>query len=129
MMQNLSGLWQGQFSYPRTFQAEFFTASLLEQAGMLSGTITEKAVNQADVSGVFLAYVNGQHDGATVHFLKRYESATRTHTVHYTGQVNSDSTEISGVWSIPGNWSGPFLMVRAQPEQQRAVHRQTEQVE
>ncbi|MFT9398813.1 hypothetical protein [Acetobacter sp.] len=129
MTQNLSGLWHGQFSYPRTFQAEFFTASLLEQAGLLSGVITEKAQDPLHASGVFLAHVSGQHDGTTVHFLKRYESITRTHTVHYTGQVNSDSTEISGTWSIPSNWSGPFLMVRAHPQHQRAVMRQTEQVD
>ncbi|MFT9383280.1 MAG: hypothetical protein ABF553_01580 [Acetobacter orientalis] len=120
---NLSGLWHGQFSYPRTFQPEFFTATLLDQAGSLSGSITDKVTDPTHATGVFLAHVRGQHVGADVHFSKQYESAARPHRVRYTGQVNADGTEISGTWQIDGSWSGPFLMVRAQPSQEVSVQR------
>lgn len=120
---NLSGLWHGQFSYPRTFQPEFFTATLLDQAGHVSGSITEKATDPSHTTGIFYAQVSGHHTGAAVVFSKQYEGAARAHVVHYTGQVNAEGTEISGVWRIEGSWSGPFLMVRAQPSQQQQVHR------
>jgi len=39
--------------------------------------------------------------------------------VGYAGALNEDATEIQGRWSIPGVWSGKFLMIR--PEGARAA--------
>ncbi|MGV4858653.1 hypothetical protein ACSW3B_19050, partial [Acetobacter senegalensis] len=50
--------------------------------------------------------------GSLVMFVKLYEGGNRQHSVQYEGTVNEDGTEISGTWSIPGNWSGQFLMIR-----------------
>ena len=33
--------------------------------------------------------------------------------VQYSGEVNQDGSEIEGRWTIPGVWSGKFLMIRA----------------
>lgn len=109
---SLTGLWQGQFTYPRGYAPEFFTASLLDQAGMLSGTITEKATETTPDHSILYAVLSGQHTGRQVVFVKTYEGESRPHAVHYSGTVNEDSTEISGTWSIPGSWSGQFLMIR-----------------
>lgn len=125
---NLSGLWQGQFSYPRLFEPEFFTATLLDQTGHISGCITEKANDPNHASGTFFAQVSGTHTGLEVYFKKYYEGAVRSHTVHYEGSVNEEGTEISGTWRIQGSWSGPFLMVRSAPETIRAVERVVESV-
>ncbi|GAL96696.1 hypothetical protein AA0312_1804 [Acetobacter tropicalis NRIC 0312] len=109
---SLTGLWQGQFTYPRGYAPEFFTASLLDQAGVLSGAITEKATETTPDHSILYAVLSGHHTGRQVVFVKTYEGTVRAHDVHYSGTVNDDATEISGTWSISGNWSGQFLMIR-----------------
>ncbi|MCI1438411.1 MAG: hypothetical protein LKI03_00410 [Acetobacter indonesiensis] len=109
---SLTGLWHGQFTYPRSFRPEFFTASLLDQSGALSGSITEKATETTAQQSILFATLSGRHSGSLVMFVKLYEGGNRQHSVQYEGTVNEDGTEISGTWSIPGNWSGQFLMIR-----------------
>jgi hypothetical protein len=33
--------------------------------------------------------------------------------VLYQGVLSADGTEISGDWTIPGDWSGRFVMIRS----------------
>ncbi len=45
---------------------------------------------------------------------KSYEAADRDYTVvEYEGILSGDGTEIEGRWTIPGNCSGTFLMIRS----------------
>ena len=110
--QSLSGLWHGQFSYPRLLEPEFFTATLLETPDHLGGSIQEVHRAGRAKGETLYATVHGERRGAKVSFRKTYESASHTHSVLYEGTVNADATEIEGGWRIPGNWSGRFLMLR-----------------
>lgn len=61
--------------------------------------------------------IEGERRGFEVRFTKRYDAFRRATTpVHYSGTLSEDGAEISGTWTIPGNWSGTFLMVRAKPK-------------
>ena len=48
----------------------------------------------------------GRRVGAEVTWLKTYEDREVNHDVDYEGAVSDDGDEISGPWSIVGNWSG-----------------------
>jgi hypothetical protein len=110
---NLTGLWQGQFSYPIAMQPEFFTANLLETPDLLGGSIQETIRHGKNAGRLFYASVHGRRDGRAVQFIKQYETPPRRHQVRYEGVVNADATEIEGSWTIPASWSGRFLMIRA----------------
>lgn len=60
------------------------------------------------------ATVQGRRAGRTVTFLKSYDDLPQGYdTVHYAGDVGHDDNEIEGRWTVPGSWSGKFLMIRA----------------
>jgi len=110
---SLTGLWQGQFSYPVAMEPEFFTANLLETPDFLGGSIQETVRQGKHAGMLFYASVHGRRNGREVSFIKKYETPPRQHQVRYEGVLNADATEIEGSWSIPGSWSGRFLMIRA----------------
>jgi hypothetical protein len=126
--ESLSGLWNGQFSYPKAWEPEFFTASLIETSEFLGGSIQEVAQSGRSKGKTLYATVSGTRVGAKVSFRKSYESATRTHSVFYEGTVNADGTEIEGSWSIPGNWSGRFLMLRETGQGAAVIRRVAEKL-
>ena len=104
---SLTGLWHGQFSYPRGLPPEFFTATLVEEPDWLSGATTE------NMRGVTVsARLLGRRDGQSVNFTKTYEGDFRRHSVLYAGVLNGERTEIEGIWTVPRSWSGKFLMIR-----------------
>lgn len=113
---NLSGVWQGLFSYPdgRNRDPVSFVATLAELDGWIDGT-TEEPGATAETSGLALrATIQGRRTGRTLTFLKLYDGRPRGYdTVTYQGAINDDASEIEGRWSIPGNWSGSFLMIRS----------------
>jgi hypothetical protein len=126
--ESLSGLWNGQFTYPKAWGPEFFTATLIETQAFLGGSIQEVARSGRSKGKTLYATVSGTREGAKVSFRKTYESATRTHSVLYEGTVNADGTEIEGSWCIPGNWSGRFLMLRETGQSTAATRRVTEEI-
>jgi hypothetical protein len=110
--QNLSGLWHGQYSYPKGPPPVPFTASLLDMDGALSGSVTEKSILPPRLGEALYATVCGQRDGASVSFSKSYETDDpRYQVVTYEGRVSGDGTEIEGTWRVAG-WQGRFLMIR-----------------
>jgi hypothetical protein len=109
---SLTGLWEGQFSYPVSKEPEFFTANLLETLEFLGGSIQETIRHGKNAGRLFYASVQGRRFGSAVHFIKKYETPPQQHQVRYEGVVNADATEIEGSWTIPGSWSGRFLMIR-----------------
>ncbi len=125
---NLSGLWQGQFTYPRGLAPEFFTATLLDAPDFLSGSIQETPKNGRHKGRTFYATVLGKRDGTQVIFVKTYEGPERHHEVHYNGTVSADGLEISGDWHIPGSWAGKFLMIRQNGLVQKATKKVAEKV-
>ncbi|WP_019090622.1 hypothetical protein [Komagataeibacter europaeus] len=109
---DVTGQWDGQFSYPHTLTPEFFSASLFENGGHVGGTVTERATSGANAGECFIATARGERSGTRVRFTKTYEDGVRQHAVLYTGTLNADGSEIEGEWRIAGSWSGPFLMIR-----------------
>lgn len=116
---NLTGIWQGLYSYPGAFAPVGFTATLIESGAWLSGSIHETAQDEwGDWCEVF-ATLLGKRVGQAVAFTKTYDGTNGwTHAVAYDGALSADATEIGGRWSIPAVWSGKFLMIR--PEGRRA---------
>ena len=111
---DLSGAWQGLYSYPVKQPSVPFTATLDEALGWLTGR-TEETGSIGDARGLTIsATLQGRRTGRSVTFLKTYDGAYRGYdSVRYEGAVNEEGTEIDGRWSIAGVWSGSFLMIRS----------------
>lgn len=110
---SLTGLWHGQFSYPRAMAPEFFSATLLETSDLLGGSIQETIQNGRHNGKTFYASISGQRSGNQIRFTKRYETPPLAHSILYEGTLNADATEIEGTWTVPNSWSGKFLMIRS----------------
>ncbi|WP_165188010.1 hypothetical protein [Caulobacter soli] len=116
---NLTGIWQGLYSYPQALAPVSFTATLLESGAWLSGSIHEIAREHDGAPVEVYATLLGGRDGRGVQFTKTYDGTNGwVHAVAYDGALNDDATEIEGRWSVPGAWAGKFLMIR--PEGRRA---------
>ncbi len=75
------------------------------------------------------ATVMGRVDGQHVTFLKTYDRQIRRYdAVHYEGEIDPEGEEIWGRWTIPGSWSGTFLMIRASQPQVALSERWAERV-
>lgn len=111
---DLSGVWHGQFSYPREQQPASFVATLIERDGLFDGD-TEEVGAVGDAKGQTLtATLQGRRTGLQLTFLKLYDGAFEAYdTVQYEGEVSDDGSEILGRWSIPGAIAGDFMMIRA----------------
>ena len=113
---DLSGSWQGLFSYPseRGREPVAFSAEITESTGWLDGEAQEEATAGAVVGQIISASLRGRRSERSVSFLKLYDGAHRGYdTVCYEGEVSVDGNEIDGHWTIPGSWSGRFLMIRS----------------
>ncbi len=110
---NLTGVWQGLFTYPRHFSAVNFGATLIEAGSWLSGSTHEPCTIGPHRGEVLYATLLGRRDGPSVSWVKTYDgSAERYHSVHYEGEVTDDYAEISGTWRTSAEWCGRFLMIR-----------------
>ena len=112
---SLTGVWDGLLTYPRLLQPMTFTAVLFETGATIHGNTHETAVDGPHAGRQLTATVAGSREGSAVDFVKIYDPVEGRHTrqIIYQGTLNADATEIEGRWSIPGNWSGKFLMVRS----------------
>jgi hypothetical protein len=112
---DLTGVWDGTFTYPSRYGATQFTAVLLDLGGSLSGTVHEIATSKAAAGQSVRATLAGRRTGSRVSFTKLYDAGTPGHRkpVHYDGVLSADRDQIDGEWRIIGNWSGQFLMVRS----------------
>lgn len=109
---SLTGVWQGIYSYPVSgLPTVPFTATLIESGSSLSGSVHE----QCTMNGETLLFsVSGGRHGSAVSFVKTFLGNSPYYgTILYDGAVNADATEIEGRWTIPGDWSGRFLMTRS----------------
>ncbi len=111
---NLSGIWHGFYNYPAARPPVPFTATLADRDGAISGTTTETG-NVGDAAGLSIsATLAGRRSFASVVWLKIYDGGfTHYDAVRYDGGVSEDGLEIEGRWTVSGNWSGTFLMIRA----------------
>jgi hypothetical protein len=110
---NLTGVWQGLYTYPGINKSVSFTATLLETPGALTGSTHEPCVFRDGAGGTLFATLQGGRDGRQVTFRKTYESAGPNYDlVDYEGTLSADGIEIEGRWVIRRVWSGSFLMIR-----------------
>lgn len=108
---DLSGEWRGIFNYPGAAGPPTeFTATLNDVGGVLTGETAEPSL----YGGTLAARLDGRHTGSAVTFAKLYEETREGgyDSVAYEGEVDVEGLEITGRWTIPGNWSGTFIMVR-----------------
>ena len=113
--ENLTGLWAGLYSYPwGSRKPVFFAATLTDSEEWLAGNTEETATMGSAAGKTITATLQGRRSGRSVTFLKTYDDVPEGYdAVRYEGDVNGDGTEIEGRWTVPGNWSGKFLMTRA----------------
>jgi hypothetical protein len=111
---NLSGVWHGQYSYPRNRAPVDFAATLTENNSWLHG-VTQETGTVGDARGLTIsATLQGRRTGRSVTWLKFYHGSYRGYdAVQYAGEVNEDGTEIEGRWIVSGSWSGRFMMIRS----------------
>src|SRR5437667_10915438 len=102
---NLSGLWQGFYSYPSRQRPVSFSATLTESGSWLTGMTTDTGTQGETRGRVLSATLQGRRMARSVTFLKLYADGFPAYDgVHYEGDVREDGTEIEGRWSIRGNW-------------------------
>ena len=112
--QSLTGIWHGLYSYPIARAPVSFVATLIETASALSGTTHEPCSVGGSANEVLYATLLGNRRRTAVAFVKTYDGANPLYgTVAYEGTLSADGTEIEGRWTVPGNWSGRFLMIRS----------------
>jgi hypothetical protein len=124
---DLNGAWTGVYFYPDEDLSTPFVATLIEAGGGISGMTEERDNYEIFGSPIVYANLSGSRDGQTVAFRKTYENAPDDQSpIDYEGDVNTELTRIEGQWTIPGVWSGRFLMTRAVGRNDNAVERTTE---
>ena len=112
--ENLTGVWQGLFTYPAHRRAGNFTAMLIETGASLTGSTSEIWLSPPRAGETILAMLLGRRHDHAVRFTKTYEGPERpNHSIEYEGHLTDDHLEIEGRWFIPGNWAGRFLMIRS----------------
>jgi hypothetical protein len=114
---NLSGVWHGLYSYPVAMPSVPFVATLSDRGSWFDGTTEETGTVGDAVGRTLTASLRGRRSGRSITMLKIYHGPSADYdSVHYSGELNEDGTEINGTWRVATTWVGTFLMVR-----QRAV--------
>jgi hypothetical protein len=119
---NLTGLWHGQFTSSAEGEPQFFVATLLEAPEWLSGSVQEVARSGPAAGSTIYATLLGQRNDDIVTFIKTYETPAMQQSIHYSGVLNADQSEIEGVWNIPGARNGTFLMIRSRGVEPKVSH-------
>ena len=125
-MYDLTDTWSGRFWFPRLYPPVDFVARIAQTGARIGGEVEETGRGGAD--GLPLtAQIDGAVSGAQVAFLKTYNRLVGGYdVVRYEGEIADGGWEVRGTWTIPGNWSGGFLMIRPRGLPYQA-ERQTEE--
>jgi hypothetical protein len=108
---DLSGQWSGIYSYPSLYPPNMFEATIRDGGGPITGVISQPGEFFEPAGTVQHAVIEGSRTGSTLAFVKIYDDLARP-TPHYRGTIQPGGDEIEGEWTIPGDWSGTFLMIR-----------------
>ena len=109
---DLSGEWDGRFSYPAGKGPETpFRASIEHTSNHFTGTIEEPDLHGAGSAA--LATIVGVCSGGSVDFTKTYRRAAwgYENPVDYVGQISGDGMRSAGMWSLH-DMNGRFEMIR-----------------
>ena len=127
MSGDLGGEWIGIYNYPHSAPPTEFRASLRDHGGLVTGETTEPSPKGA---GTLHAVIEGRREGDRLLFTKLYDDLSfSTDPVLYDGRIDPSGDEIEGTWTIPGIWSGTFLMVRGAAAAETVAGRIAEEVE
>ena len=99
---DLTGRWDGSYSYPSGFGAITpFLADIEQTAGGISGSIIEPDLAYGS-GATMTAILSGHRQGHSVDFTKSYLGRRfgYANPVDYVGQVSRDGLRIAGVWSL-----------------------------
>jgi hypothetical protein len=126
---NLTGVWQGLYTYPRLLQRVLFGATLIESGSWVTGSTHEFCDHGPHNGQTLTAMLDGQRTDDLVTFTKTYEGDRRGfRKVQYEGRISSDGLEIEGHWTISASWSGKFLMIRSTGKEQAVEHKVFERI-
>ena len=109
---DLSGHWRGIYNYPRDLPPNMFEAVIRDSGGHIAGEISQPGEVFEPQGLVRTAMIDGRREGGHLTFVKYYDDPDRP-TPHYRGTVQPGGDEIHGEWTIPGDWSGTFIMIRS----------------
>ena len=125
---DLSGQWSGIYNYPALYPPNTFEATIRDGGGVITGVIVQPGEFFEPAETVQHAVIEGTSEGSQLSFVKMYDDLNRP-TPHYHGVVQPGGDEIEGEWTIPGNWSGTFLMIRGPRAAASVARRVTEKIE
>ena len=127
---DLTGVWLGLYSYPRALEPVSFVATLIETAGAISGSSHEPLKGGSFAANTAFASLSGSRNENTVAFVKTYDGGIpHNRAINYEGSATDDGAEIEGRWTIPGQWSGRFLMIRSAPKAEAVVRKKFARIE
>ncbi len=110
---NLTGVWQGLYSYESIQEPVPFMATVLDTGNFISGATHENCLVGGLRHGAPTAMIDGNRRALHVSFTKKYDGSEGwDHAVVYDGDATPDGTEIVGRWILPEGLTGYFLMVR-----------------
>ena len=118
---DLNGRWAGMYHYPALYPPNRFTATIRDIGGLITGEIEQPGEFFEPAGTVQRAIIEGRREGNLLTFIKFYDDLRRP-TPHYRGVIQPGGDEIEGEWTIPGDWSGRFMMIRM-PEAEEKVER------
>ena len=101
---NITGIWEGYYSYSDGRSSERFVWEIQDSDGSLTG-ISRESGTLGD------ARLSGQRRGDRVDIIKSYDGSGRgDHSVEYSGKL--EGSTISGTWRI-GTYAGYFSITKA----------------
>lgn len=124
---DLSGAWSGIYNYPARFPPNSFEATIRDTGGLIAGEISQPGEFFEPPGTIQHAVIEGRREGTAVSWVKLYDDIGRP-TPHYRGIIQPGGDEIEGEWTIPGDWSGTFMMVRGSGASERLERRVGEEI-
>jgi hypothetical protein len=124
---DLNGAWSGIYNYPAMYPPNTFDAVIRDIGGVITGEIEQPSELFEPAGTIQHAMIEGSREDNSVRFVKYYDDLGRP-TPHYHGVIQPGGDEIEGEWTIPGNWSGTFLMVRGPRAGASVERRVTEKI-
>lgn len=112
MTHDLTGVWFGEYAYPVGEAPVTFIANIDEQDGEINGRVDEPNTFGMPHARRLFAQLQGTRDDQLVVLTKTYDgTGGATHSVAYTGEIDTAGNTIEGIWRTRG-WSGSFTMTR-----------------
>ena len=124
---DLTGDWSGLYNYPSLLPPNTFEASIRDSGGIITGVIRQPGEIIEPAGITQHSVIEGSREGSIVRWIKVYDDLSRA-TPHYHGRIQPGGDEIEGEWTIPGDWSGTFLMVRARKAKAREERKVDEEI-